>query len=187
MTGSRPGRRPWLRYAAAMVVAVVVTGGVAALSRAPVEVASADEALLRLSWRMSGAAQTTCRPATPEELEGLPIHMRRNEVCDEHPPAYRLVVIRDSEPFVDALVRGRGARGDRPLVVHREIPVLAGPIRIEIRFEPEDPASDLPRFHLAESLDLEPRQVALITLDRDAGAFRIVRGARNPSSGDLTP
>lgn len=120
-----------------VALAVAVTLAIAALSRLPYAAAEGQAALIRFSWRTPGAQVNECRRLSAEELERLPVHMRREEVCERRILPYRLQVRLDGRTVYDELVRASGAREDRPLFVFRELPVAPGEYRLEVRWERE--------------------------------------------------
>ena len=120
-------------------LAVFVTGAVVlalgALSRIPYTPAGAGHGVLRLSWRVRGERVTECRRLTPEELEALPLHMRRPEVCEGRIAPYRLRVTIDGSVVEDTLIRAAGAGGPADLRAAR-LPALAGNARGRRRLRP---------------------------------------------------
>jgi hypothetical protein len=157
----------------------------AALSQLASTVSPADRAELRLAWRARVPLVEECRRLTEEELAELPVHMRREEVCEGRVASYRLRVTVDGRPVRRATLRGAGARGDRPLYVFESIPLRPGRYEVDIRFERSgargeleagggDPAGERPDrrqdlsrvpdlLHLVETVELGPREVVLIT------------------------
>jgi hypothetical protein len=168
------------RAALGIGLAILVTLGVSGVSRVPTPIHAEDEAVIRLSWRLTGASRTTCRPISQEAQSELPVHMRRLEECDERPPEYRLLVRLEGEVIEDRVIRGRGARGDRPLVVYREIPIRPGPAHLEIEFVPVADDPELPALRFRESLDARPRGVVLVTLDPNTRTLTGRTGAGTP-------
>jgi hypothetical protein len=159
-----------LARAGGALVGLVLTGGLVAGSQVPWRAHSSDEAGIRLSWRTVSEPVSACRAPTPEELEGLPPHMRMQQICERQHVPFRLRVAIDGEPVRDVLLRPPGARGDRPLYVFEELRVAPGAHRIEVGFEEErEPAaaSERPPVALAldATLELAPRDVVLVTLD----------------------
>ncbi len=71
-----------LRAGLGALVALLMTLAIGALSQVPYRTESADQAWIRLSWRVSTPRIEECRTLTAEELAELPIHMRRDEVCE---------------------------------------------------------------------------------------------------------
>jgi hypothetical protein len=184
--------RRWVRRAAAVVVAVAVTAGIAALSRVPYTHGSGGHAVLRLAFRTPGEFVEACRRPSEEELARLPVHMRRDEICEGRLLPRRLVVRLDGAVVVDDTVQAPGARGDRPLSVFREIPLAPGRYALEVVWEtigapPAAAAAQRrvalpPRMAVETALHLEDRDVALITYDADRRILEavgrgIVRGA----------
>jgi hypothetical protein len=105
-----------------LMLATLVLTGVGAGTRVPYRFSESDEAVLRLSWRLRGVRVEECRRLTAGELERLPAHMRREEVCEGRIAPYRLTLEIDGHQVEDGLVHASGARADRPLYVYREEP-----------------------------------------------------------------
>ncbi|HWP39159.1 MAG TPA: hypothetical protein VNL18_16545 [Gemmatimonadales bacterium] len=113
---------------------VLSLAGLGALSRAPYPSSPPAHAVIRLTWRASGARVTECRRLAPEELARRPAHMRREEICEGRALPYRLVVVLDRDTVADEAVEPRGARADRPLYVFHELPVEPGERQLEVAF-----------------------------------------------------
>lgn len=174
---------PMTRRIVGIGVGVVATLLLAALSRVPYDATGRDDSLIRLSWRTPGELVSECRQLTAEEQAQLPAHMRREEVCEGRIVPYRLRVNLDGREVVSELVRAAGAREDRPLYVYRELFVTPGEHRIEVHWEQERTGSGPGGAMGAERangnqavggpltlearLDLQSREVALITYDLD--------------------
>ncbi len=120
------------------ILAVLLVGaallGLGALSRVPYGDTAAGQAVVRLSWRVRGVRVEACRRLGVEELEALPPHMRRPEVCEGRIAPYRLRVRVDGEVVEDGLVQGAGVREDRPLYVFRELRVPPGRHALAVEF-----------------------------------------------------
>ncbi len=160
---------------------------VVGLSHMRYEVESGDEARLRLSWRFRAAVEE-CRELSEEELAELPVHMRREVVCQRRVPPFRLRVEVDGRGVLDEVVRAAGAQHDRPLYVFREISVEPGRRDVRIRFERVGEEADAPggspsELVLETTLELEAREIALISYDPRAGLLRRVE-APSPRAGD---
>ena len=112
-------------------------------------VAAADHeavgALIRLSWRTASERIEHCRRLSVEEIAELPVHMRREEVCEGRLVPYRLRVALDDSMVIDEVVQPAGARGDRPLFVLRDLAVPAGEYVVTVdwsRVDDEDRRGD---------------------------------------------
>lgn len=119
-----------------------------------------------------GGRVEECRRLTPEELEQLAPHMRREQVYEGRVLPYRLAVAIDGESRVAELVRGAAARADRPLYVFRELSVSPGTHSLAISFtrEGELPARAAEpvtpeRLELSAGLELRSKEVVLVTYD----------------------
>ena len=160
---------------AAVLVAVMATVGLGAMSRVPYTAERGTDAYVRLAWRVRGERVETCRRLSREELERIPAHMRREEVCEGHIVPYLLEVTVDGALAARESVASKGARADRPLYVFREIPVSPGRHRLRVSFSRLGaiPAGQRERGSLPERLDLDtivtlgPRHVSLVTYDED--------------------
>ncbi|MDT8436240.1 MAG: hypothetical protein RRA92_05735 [Gemmatimonadota bacterium] len=181
------------RRVAAAIVALAAVAGLGFLSRAPLPAADPGEAALRLSWRLRGEEAGECRFPTAAELEDLPPHMRNPDACAVVVPPYRLTAEVDGRPLVDARVEARGAHGDRPLFVYRDLRLPAGTHAVRIRFAPDggpdggpdegdadgrsgDEEDTAPLvLHIEETLTLGPGDVLLVTRHPDTGALEVRR------------
>jgi hypothetical protein len=157
-----------LRGVVALLVTALVLAAIGWASRAP-WAPPADGAVLRLAWRFPGVRVEECRTPTAEELERLPIHMRRTEVCEGRMLSYRLRVRLDGREVLHQVVESPGARGDRPLSVLREIAVPPGEHTLEVMWEPADASAPAGarRLRASARLRLVERDVALVTYDPD--------------------
>ncbi len=130
-----------------------------------------EDALLRLSWRSPGRRVEECRRPTPEELERLPVHMRRDEICEGRIVPYRLRVTLDGRLEVDAEVHAAGAREDRPVYVFRELWMPPGRHALRISFRPV--TGDEGGLSLDADVPLEPGTVRLVTRSDETGELEV--------------
>lgn len=169
-----------IRTALAVALAVACAVGIAWLSRVPTAHAEADEALLRLSWRVLGVRAEECRRRTEEELADLAPHMRTPEVCTGGIVDYELRVEVDDRPVVRDTLHPGGARRDRPLYVFRDLPIAPGRHEVEVTLRalvPEgfDRDVDQPLAYEWEGeVRADPAAITLITLD-ESGARLVLR------------
>ncbi len=166
-----------MRRGLAVLVALVATIAIGALSQVPYRVETEDQAWIRLSWRVRTERIEECRTLTAEEIAELPVHMRREEVCEGRGVPYRLRLALDGIELEDGLIRGAGARGDRPIFVYRELRTRPGSHRLEITFEPELDGAE-GSLRLAADLDLAAGEIALVT--RPEGEARLVVRQASP-------
>lgn len=135
---------------------------IAALARAPYTPPGAEDAVLRLSWRMSATSRESCRPRTQEELDALPVHMRTPEVCTRDLARY-LLVLQVGEAVADTVeLQRRGAKGDRPLFVLEDRRLEPGVHRVRVGLHRVDRG---PLAEMDTVLTLERGAIALVTLD----------------------
>lgn len=157
--------------------AVVATVMVAAFSRIPYPPVPPGYAVVRLAWRAPGQRIEECRRMTEEELQRLPVHMRREETCEQQVLPYRLSVFLDDSLVLDLRIRAAGAHRDRPLYVYEELAAEPGRRKLAVRFSRELPGEpprgriegDFPdELRLEREIELSPRAVALVTYDPEA-------------------
>lgn len=172
----------WARLAAAVLLTALGLAALGALSRTPYG-APPTEGLLRLSWRFRGERIDECRPLTEAEKAALPVHMRRDEVCEGRLAAYRLTVEVDDEVVAERSVLPAGAREDRPLFLFEELPVAPGRRHVRVRFRvdeaslPPSATKEARRepLELEATLNVVPGGIALVTYDADVGGL-VLRG-----------
>ena len=167
-------RQPIARGLAVLVTGVAVFA-LGALSRVPYTPADAGHGVLRLSWRVRGERVQECRRLTPEELEALPLHMRRPEVCEGRIAPYRLRVAIDGSVVEDTLIRAAGAREDRPIYVLRDFPLAPGAHVVDIAFAREGAPAGLT---LETVVEIRPGRISLVTFDPDRNAL-VLRSAED--------
>ncbi len=159
-----------VRRAAAALLAIAMTGGVAWLSRVPTDFGGGG-ALIRLSWRIAGVPVEACRTRTDEELAALPVHMRNPQECTRTLAPFALDVAVDGRPVVRDTVFPKGVRSDRPVYVFRDLPAKPGRMALSVRFEAVLAADAEPgdgvvaRYAWDGEIDLAVGDVALLTLD----------------------
>jgi hypothetical protein len=196
--------------AAALAVTAVVMTALAWASVAPMPVHGSADAVLRVAWSARPERVERCRERSAEELAALPAHMRQPVACEGAAAQYRLTVTRNGLGVVDRVVRGGGLRHDRRLYVLDEIPMPAGDVAIEVRFDrlgtdatgasgaaatreaghPERavPQAETvpPQLALTERLSVHAREVVLVTYSAEHRSLVIVRKGADPRRRDET-
>ena len=131
-------------------------------SRADYRGASAEHALLRLSWRMRGERIENCRDRTQAELDALPVHMRTPRICETTPVPYRITVRIDGGPADTMTVLPAGAKHDRPIYVLRDIVMTPGEHRVIVNSARADNEAGMLEFD--DEVYFLPGYIELITL-----------------------
>lgn len=172
------------RRAGAALLAIAMTGGVAWLSRAPMDF-GADDPIVRLSWRVAGVPVEACRTRTDEELATLPVHMRSPRECTRALAPFALDVAVDGRPVVRDTLFPKGMRGDRPVHVLRDLSAEAGVVALSVRFEAvlaedaETPGGVPTGYVWHGEINLASGDMALLTLD-GAGEHLVMRRQQAP-------
>jgi hypothetical protein len=166
------------------------------MARVPVGEAP-EHGLVRLSWRNVGERVRICRDYTAAELQSVPQHMRRGQLCQSSLLPYRLILRIDGRMIVDRVVRPAGARHDRPLFVAEELSLEPGSYRIELDYAPEAELAgklleagddfseeqaraaleaalhEAQQYRLKEPIRVRAGHVVLVSLNEDARSLRI--------------
>jgi hypothetical protein len=160
-----------LRWTAGAALALVLTAAIVGLSRVPYQPPGGELATIRLSWRTPAEFREECREPTTEELERLPVHMRRQIICEGYTVPYRLRAELDGAPILDELVRPAGVRQDRPVYLMREIVLEPGEHTIKVSWASEPPPANgdegWPPLEIDVELSLGAGEIALITYDNN--------------------
>lgn len=194
--GSKTFLRQLTLWPLRLLVAAALLILLATMARVPIGEAPQD-GLLRLTWRNVGERVRLCRDYTEAEMQSLPQHMRRGQLCENSLLPYRLQVRIDGNERVDKVVHPGGARRDRPLFVAEDLPLAPGTYRLELDYAPEpklagermasgDSFSDglaqdalaaalqvAKHYRLEESIQVRAGHIVLISLNEDARALRI--------------
>lgn len=134
-----------MRALSGLLVTLVAAGLLRLGTALPAPFRSPGGALLRLSWTARPERLEHCRVLTSEELARELEHMRQRMECEGRFASYGLRVRIDGSPATDREVRGGGFRHDRPLHLLTDLPIPAGPHRLEIEFLRRDSATTTPR------------------------------------------
>lgn len=173
-----------LRIGAGAGLAVAVLLAVGAGTRFAYTAVPVDAAALRLAWRARVPLVEECRRLTEAEQADLPVHMRREVVCEGRVASYRLEVVVDGVVRKQATVEGAGARGDRPLYVFETLPLEPGLHDIRVEFvrvgggrggqAGRAGAQTIPdRLTVRRTVEVGSREVVLVTYDPDGRAFEL--------------
>lgn len=115
-----------LRVVPALIVTAAALLGIAWVSTAPLRIASAGDAILRVSLGARPERIEVCHQQTDEELARLAPQMRQQVVCEGRTAQYRLRVQHNGQLIHSQIVRGGGLRQDRQLYVSRDLRVPPG-------------------------------------------------------------
>lgn len=136
------GGGTWGRRALAVLVSGLILSAMAWMSAAPVPLAGAESALLRLSWSARPERIEKCRMLSDEELARLGEHMRQRTECEGQFATYALRVDIDGSRMHESLVRGAGLRNDRPIYLLEDFNVGAGHRRVHVSFSRREEVDD---------------------------------------------
>lgn len=87
---------------------------------------------LAVSVKAAGEASEICRAVSEEEKAAMPVHMRRDQICERGRTEVRLLVEIDGEVAVDRPVRANGLWRDGASIAVVEVPVAVGSHRVRV-------------------------------------------------------
>lgn len=166
------------RWMGAAVLTGILAAGLAVGSLLPLPGEAPTEGMVRLDWRLRGEEAGPCPRPTEEALQALPPHMRNPDACLGALPPYRLRIRVDGDLLVDEVVRGGGARGDRPLTVFRELHLSPGIRDVDAEFVRDDGESGGVELRAEGRVDLEAGRIVLVVRRQDTGELEIRSPAR---------
>ncbi len=166
--------RSWLQRLGGPVAGFALLFGVALASGVPMG-REAKGGLLRLSWRLPGQVEKTCRERSAEELARLPIHMRTTQECARRALSYRLVLEIDGKRLREATIAPGGLHQDSPLYVEESLSLREGTYSVLTRFEPIG-AADGRKLQFQGDVSVRDGAVSLIHLSPDTLDLKLKQG-----------
>jgi coenzyme F420-reducing hydrogenase delta subunit/Pyruvate/2-oxoacid:ferredoxin oxidoreductase delta subunit len=165
-TAARP-RRP-AQVAAGLAVAAVLTALTAVASDLPYRSPVTEGAVLTVSFKHAGAAGEQCRELTEEEQARMPVHMRRDRVCERGRASVRLRVLVDGHTLHEQTYAPRGLFGDGSSTAVERLEVTPGTRTVTVALgETSDPNEWTYVFE--RRMELTGGAHRLVTFDRGAG------------------
>ena len=101
-----------------------------------------ENSLLRLAIRLPGKTVDTCRDLTPEEINKIPMHMRKKQECTKITIPYEATLTMDNQVLFSKTLESRGMRSDKPILIEQNIEVTPGLHKIKMSLVPKS-ASDI--------------------------------------------
>ena len=130
--GSPAPRRGFGRLLAAAVVLVILTALTPLLAELPYTVPASDQPELVVSLRHPGQITENCRDISEEEQLEVPVHMRRDRICDRRRESIHLEVTVDGRVVSQSEHEPHGLWGDGASVAVLRLPVKPGSHHIEV-------------------------------------------------------
>ena len=162
-----PPRRP-LAIAAALVLTFAVAGILGAVADLGYAAPGIDGSELVVSFKHPGAVSEHCRTLSPEELEALPVHRRRPQVCDRRRAEVRLRIAIDGKPVLESAYPPSGIWGDGNSVAVERLAVAPGERHVTVAIgDTHDP--ELWAFQTEQTLTFDENARRVLTFDRLAG------------------
>jgi ferredoxin/coenzyme F420-reducing hydrogenase delta subunit len=124
-----------------------------------------DGSELVVTFKHPGQIGEDCRILTEEEKAALPVHMRKDKICDRRRADVRMRVAIDGTPVLEQAYAPKGIWGDGNSVAVERIPIAPGIHEVSVSIgdghDPEEWA-----FAHSASLEFEESARRVITFDR---------------------
>lgn len=128
----RPRPRRVVQLAVGAILAVALTAVTAVASDFPYRRPTTEGALLVVSFKHAGATGENCRKVTEEERARMPVHMRRDQVCERGRAPVRLRVRVDGRTIHHGTYEPRGLFGDGHSIAVEHLAVQPGARWVEV-------------------------------------------------------
>jgi len=125
-----PSRRAG--WVAAGLLGVGVAAGLGAANELPHRVARPPTSELVVTFKHPGAIGEDCRVLSEAERAKMPVHMRRDRICERRRADVRLRVVLDGKTVVERAYAPSGIWSDGNSVAVETIPVTAGEHEVEV-------------------------------------------------------
>lgn len=145
------------------IASVIILSSIAYLSQWPLGSIQSN-GQLRIAFRIPGRAPQQCRTLSAQELATIPKHMQMKEICESKFLEYKLQAFIDGALKVDKVVSHSGARGDRPISVHEDLPLTPGSYSLRVELTPlADQFKSTHSLSIAAPLTIKRGEISLIT------------------------
>jgi len=164
----RPERSRVAGVVVGTLLAVVMAGLIGAFSIGPWWTAVPPDPQLVVFIKHPGQVGEDCRPVSAEEKAAMPIHMRRDEVCERRRADVRLSLTIDGEQLVDEAYPPAGLWGDGNSIALRTLLVTEGTHEVTVRLaDGLDP--DVWGWTRTETLEFRAHERRILQFGRNDG------------------
>jgi hypothetical protein len=132
-----------------------------------------DYSILRLDWHFPGGRIKICKQPTQEEIDKTPMHMRKQEYCDEKFLDYRFHVAINGETKIQEYLQPKGIKDDRPPYVHKEVKLSPGEHKLVVSFDPLNLDKEITKevtervtLHFESTIEAKAGRIYLLTYDQ---------------------
>jgi hypothetical protein len=159
------------RWAGRSAVFIAFTATVVALAGWPgYRHLAADQALVKISLRHTGARLGECRTLSAAELEGLAPNMRAPKQCPRERSPLELEMDLNGHRVVDVTLEAQGLHADGRAVFYRRLQVPAGTVAVAVRMKDDVRQSSF-SYHDTHQTHLEPGDALIVDFDDATGSF----------------
>lgn len=132
----------------------------------------AGQALIKVSFAMTGKPVGDCIKRTPEELAKLPPNMRKPIECPRERSPVSIEVDIGGQTVLSRTAQPTGLKRDGTSAVYERVPVPAGEQKIAVRMKDDVRAPGF-NYQLEETVELKPSQVLVIDFSAEKGAITL--------------
>jgi len=130
------------------------------------------QALIKVSFSMTGKPVGDCITRTPEELAKLPPNMRKPVECPRERSPVSIEVDLGGKNVLSRTAQPTGIKRDGTSAVYERMPVPAGEQQITVRMKDDVRADGFNHQHQA-TVKLAPAQVLVIDFDAEKGGITL--------------
>lgn len=140
---------------------------------------TASKGILKLSFRLAGQVEKTCRKRSQTELQKLPMHMRTPEICENIPVDYLVSIKLDNQDLYSETLSPQGLRNDRPIYFEREFLLEPKSYNLAVVLEPknEDLKTKMKSYSITETIQVQSGRNVLVHTASDQSRL-IIQGGR---------
>lgn len=95
-----------------------------------------EGSLLRVAFRMPAPVEEVCRERTQDELNQIPLHMRKKLDCSRKSIDFNLRVSIDEKIILQKKIESKGVQSDRPLIVDEDLKLGSGEHQVRVELVP---------------------------------------------------
>ena len=131
---------------------------------------AADEATIKMSFRLTGDLKQPCRQRTPEEIAMMAPNMRLQDDCPRERLPVSVLLKIDGKPFFEDKLPPSGFKKDGVSVVYQRFTVAAGEhdLAVFLRNSARDSGYD---YEKSARITLQPAQVLVVEFSEEAGGI----------------
>lgn len=145
------------------VASAVLLAGIATISQASVG-SPVSSGQVRIIGKIKAEESLNCRVLSQDELDKLPAHMRRAEICEQSSSEFLLHTTIDGKKRTRSFST-RGIRGELPAIITEQISVPAGSHQLLIELYRKSGAKEEALGKIVREINVNEEEVHLVNIE----------------------